>query len=51
MRIERLRRPVHRAGVDCDESPPGKAGVQIALMELLLAHGAAIDGPDGATTG
>ena len=29
---------------------PEKAGVQIALMELLLARGAAIDVPDGGST-
>jgi ankyrin repeat protein len=28
---------------------PEKAGVQISLMELLMDHGAAIDGPDGAS--
>jgi ankyrin repeat protein len=37
-------------GLTATSGHPEKAGVQIALMELLLARGAAIDGSDGGST-
>jgi ankyrin repeat protein len=37
-------------GLTATSCHPEKAGVQIALMELLLARGAAIDGSDGGST-
>jgi ankyrin repeat protein len=37
-------------GLTATSCHPEKAGVQISLLELLLARGAAIDGPDGRST-
>jgi ankyrin repeat protein len=37
-------------GLTATSCHPERAGVQIALLELLLARGAAIDGPDGRST-
>jgi ankyrin repeat protein len=34
-------------GLTATSCHPEEAGVQLALMDLLIAHGAAIDGPDG----
>jgi ankyrin repeat protein len=34
-------------GLTATSCHPVEAGVQLALMDLLIAHGAAIDGPDG----
>jgi ankyrin repeat protein len=34
-------------GLAATSCHPADAGVQLPLMELLIAHGAAIDGPDG----
>jgi ankyrin repeat protein len=34
-------------GLTATSCPPERAGVQLPLMELLIDHGAMIDGPDG----
>src|ERR1700722_8886222 len=34
-------------GLTATSCHPEEAGVQLALMELLIAHGAIVDGPDG----
>jgi ankyrin repeat protein len=36
-------------GLTATSCHPDKAGVQLSLMELLIGHGATIDGPDGAS--
>lgn len=37
-------------GLTATSCHPEKAGVQLPLMELLIDHGAVIDGPDGGST-